>query len=246
VVGEETPVVLTSTLAATATQFEDSTAVAGTQYTYEVRARYTLVGSSPALVVTTLPGSDAGMRPVPAGSNDGGVASAGDGKGTLGGESAADASLERVEAPAGGDAAGGAAGEDGAEEIVPPVVPIADEPSDDEGDADARECDALAGALESRIAAVGPGALADALQALLREVELETQTASGERVRWSERAVCAHHRGDMNLDGEVDGADLALFMDAWRAGDEVIADLDRNGRVDARDAARMLVVVGSD
>jgi hypothetical protein len=35
-------------------------------------------------------------------------------------------------------------------------------------------------------------------------------------------------------------------MDAWRAGDEVLADLDRSGAVDAHDLAQMLAAVGGE
>ncbi|MFM7480917.1 MAG: hypothetical protein ACKO4V_07325, partial [Planctomycetota bacterium] len=255
VVGEETPVVLTSALAATVTQYDDTTAVPGTQYTYEVRARYTLAGSSPAVVVTTLPGSDGGMRPVPAGSGDGGVAGGGD-EGGGADDSALTEAGERVEGALGGasTAAGSGSTEPGAQQ------PNGDGSwSDAEGDGeDTSVCGAVMRGLASRIAAAGVAASTagstearvhanerlESLEALREMIAFTRVDASGQTVQWTERAACAMQRGDMNLDGEVDGRDFALFMDAWRAGDEVLADLDRSGVVNAHDLAQMLAAVG--
>jgi len=258
--GEETPVVLTSALAATVTQYDDTTAVPGTPYTYEVRARYTLAGSSPVVVVTTLPGSDSGIRPAAAGSGDGGVAGGGDEGGGADDSALTDGS-ERVDGSrggastaAGGDGQGSGSAEPGAQQ------PDGDGSDADDDGEDTSVCGAVMRGLEARIAEAGVAvSTADSAEAraqakdrlesmeALREMMVFTRVdASGQMVQWSEPAACALQRGDMNLDGEVDGADFALFMDAWRAGDEVLADLDRSGVVDAHDLAQMLAAVDGE
>jgi len=258
--GEETPVVLTSALAATVTQYDDTTAVPGTPYTYEVRARYTLAGSSPAVVVTTLPGSDSGMRPAPAGSGDGGVAGGGDEGGgaddsalTDGGERV-DGSRGGASTAAGGDGQGSGSAEPGAQQ------PDGDGSDADDDGEDTSVCSAVMRGLEARIAEAGVAVSTadsaearaqakdrlESLEALREMIAFTRLDSSGQMVQWTERAACALQRGDMNLDGEVDGADFALFMDAWRAGDEVLADLDRSGVVDAHDLAQMLAAVGGE
>jgi hypothetical protein len=91
-----------------------------------------------------------------------------------------------------------------------------------------------AGSTEARVQA---NERLESLEALREMIAFTRVDASGQTVQWTERAACAMQRGDINLDGEVDGRDFALFMDAWRAGDEVLADLDRSGVVDAHDLA---------
>ena len=48
---------------------------------------------------------------------------------------------------------------------------------------------------------------------------------------------------DRDLDGRVDGADLAIMLALWgecAAGSACAADLDRNGRIDAADLTVLL------
>jgi len=51
---------------------------------------------------------------------------------------------------------------------------------------------------------------------------------------------CEHAEGDLNLDGDVDGADLAILLGAWGRCASCPADLDANGTVDAADLAILL------
>jgi len=48
-------------------------------------------------------------------------------------------------------------------------------------------------------------------------------------------AACRMLAGDVDLDGHVTPADLAIFCDAWTEGDAFHADLDRNGAFDVTD-----------
>lgn len=52
--------------------------------------------------------------------------------------------------------------------------------------------------------------------------------------------LCECAGGDLNLDGDVDGADLAIVLNAWGAGDAPCADIDRSGVVDGADLAAVL------
>ena len=259
VLGSEAPVTLITTLPATATQFDDTTAVPGTQYTYEVRARYTLLGSSPSIVVTTLAATDPGRRPLPAGSSSGGFAGGGE-KGDGQGESTLTTGSDRVQAwHRGLGTARMGHGLDGGS-VNPGARQSDDDGAEVVGDDFEGEsvCTALLDALDARIvaasnAASAAGSAEAAQQAqeklaaleLLREMVVFTRhDEDGHWAQWAEAAVCARGRGDVNLDGVVDAADLSLFLDAWQAGDEVIADLDRDGSVSARDLAQMLAGFG--
>ena len=51
---------------------------------------------------------------------------------------------------------------------------------------------------------------------------------------------CEYAAGDLNHDGCVNGADLAMLLDAWGSTTYVIADLDHNGSVEAGDLAILL------
>jgi hypothetical protein len=50
---------------------------------------------------------------------------------------------------------------------------------------------------------------------------------------------CTMLSGDVNLDGKVDWGDLDAYLRAWAEGDEVTADLDRDGKVTAEDVAHL-------
>jgi hypothetical protein len=56
---------------------------------------------------------------------------------------------------------------------------------------------------------------------------------------------CAMLSGDVNLDGIVDWGDLDAYLQAWAEGDEVTADLDRDGKVTEVDLERLLSVTAS-
>jgi fibronectin type 3 domain-containing protein len=50
-------------------------------------------------------------------------------------------------------------------------------------------------------------------------------------------APCRMARGDVNLDGAIDAADVTAFLESWTAGDLVRGDLNRDGSVDEFDLA---------
>lgn len=52
--------------------------------------------------------------------------------------------------------------------------------------------------------------------------------------------ACMMADGDVTLDGRVDEEDVARFLRAWADLDEVLADLDRDGRIGADDLRRVL------
>jgi len=266
----QSPVVLASSLPATTVQFDDVTGVLGVTYLYEVRGLYTLIGSSPAQTVATLPSADFGTRPFTEGD---GTSSAGGsfdgvGRGNGGGAGHADAKSSNEPRGFGDGGLGAVDGQsplrgDGAMQTGGACVRA---PKGD-GEREALTCELLLARLHDRLTvlrrlspsehdssdSIAEGAWTPAqecrLADLLNPVDEELLPAScGVEARTVSRgpAVCALYRGDMNLDGEVDGADFALFMDAWRAGEEVLADLDRSGVVDAHDLAQMLAAVGGE
>jgi hypothetical protein len=51
---------------------------------------------------------------------------------------------------------------------------------------------------------------------------------------------CAMLSGDVNLDGKVDWGDLDAYLRAWAEGDEVTADVDRDGKVTGNDLGRVI------
>jgi hypothetical protein len=51
---------------------------------------------------------------------------------------------------------------------------------------------------------------------------------------------CTMLSGDVNLDGKVDWGDLDAYLQAWAEGDEVTADLDRDGKVTGNDLGRVI------
>jgi hypothetical protein len=96
-----------------------------------------------------------------------------------------------------------------------------------------------------RVTTVAPadecGRLSIRLDALIRDL-----AASGDatRVAISESlagldadAPCRMARGDVNLDGAIDTADVTAFLESWTAGDLVLGDLNRDGSVDEFDLA---------
>jgi hypothetical protein len=242
-----TPIVLTSALSATTIVFDDTTAIAGTPYTYTVKAKYVLVGSSPATTVTTLPTSDTGIRPVGAtgGGDEGGIAGSPESSTALPGDSE-NKGDESENAAGSGDSQNAAAdpADDGTEnsqsevkpEIKPEVKPEA-KPDD---------CMTIALALADQI---------DALENQLEQsVKDESTTATAQKlldrmrmlmepVRNGELAVCAMARGDITLDGVIDNDDLGAFLESWSSGDVIGADLNREGRITAADMAIVLSAI---
>jgi hypothetical protein len=52
--------------------------------------------------------------------------------------------------------------------------------------------------------------------------------------------ACEYATGDLNLDGSVGGADLAIMLSLWGAEDSTMGDLDNDGVVSAADLAMLL------
>ena len=248
-------VTLTSTLGATATSFDDITAVPGTVYTYEVRARYRLTGPSPAQFVTTLPGSDTGIRPSAFGSGDGGLAGE-DGDGQSG---AGEGGVASTETGGSGDSPGSVTGGGMVTGPSPKAAGRSDESSVSVAGEDsvaALSChDVMAGLLarimelEDEIGEL-PEADADgsrsrrvllaALRTLLDPVHGGKDAEDPDQPQDGTPRACVMASGDVNCDGTVDGRDFAAFMDAWAARDEAHADLNRDGQIDGRDLTLLL------
>ena len=242
-----TPVVLTSALSATTIVFDDTTAIAGTPYTYTVKAKYVLVGSSPATTVTTLPTSDTGIRPVGAtgGGDEGGIAGDPESSTALpgGSENKGD---ESENAAGSGDSQNAATdpADDGTEnsqsevkpEIKPEVKPEA-KPDD---------CMTIALALADQINALEnqlKQSVKDESATAITQKLLDRMRMLMEPVRDGELAVCAMARGDITLDGVIDNDDLGAFLESWSSGDVIGADLNRDGRITAADMAIVLSAI---
>jgi len=236
------PVVLTSALSATTVVFDDTTAIAGTSYTYTVKAKYVLVGLSPATTVTTLPTSDTGIRPAGAtGGDEGGIAGGPDSSTTLPGGNGNK-----------GDESENAAGSgDSQNESTDPADDAAEIPSENEVKPEEKpnECMTIALALADQI---------DVLENRLNEnVKDESATAitlkllDGMRKLMeptidNELAVCAMARGDVTLDGVIDNDDLGAFLESWSAGDLIGADLNRDGRITGADMSIVLSAIDAE
>ena len=252
-------VTLTSTLGATATSYDDNTATPGTTYTYEVRARYTLAGSSPAQVVTTLPGSDTGIRPSAFGSGDGGLAGE-DGDGQSG---AGEGGVASTETGGSGHSPGSVTG-GGMVAEPSPKAPGASEESSASGDDSVAvlSCHDVMAGLLTRIMELEdeigeePEADADgsrsrrallaALRTLLDPVHGGEGAEDPDQPQDGTPRACVMASGDVNCDGTVDGRDFAAFMDAWSAGDEVTADLDRDGEVTSSEMIRLVALLAQE
>jgi fibronectin type 3 domain-containing protein len=72
---------------------------------------------------------------------------------------------------------------------------------------------------------------ADALECLLPEFEDDGMDRC---------TACRMARGDVNLDGRIDGADLGALLGAFAEGDPVMGDLNRDGWMDTADLALVL------
>ena len=237
------PVVLTSALSATTVVFDDTTAIAGTSYTYTVKAKYVLVGLSPATTVTTLPTSDTGIRPAGAtGGDEGGIAGGPESSTTLPGGNGNK-----------GDESENAAGSgDSQNESTDPADDAAEIPSENEVKPEVKPeempdaCMTIALALADQI---------DVLENRLNEnVKDESATAitlkllDGMRKLMeptidNELAVCAMARGDVTLDGVIDNDDLGALLESWSAGDLIGADLNRDGCITAEDMSIVLSAI---
>jgi fibronectin type 3 domain-containing protein len=254
-------VTLTSTpLGATATSFDDVTATPGTTYTYEVRARYRLTGTSPAQFVLTLPGADTGTRPSAFGSGEGGLAGE-DGDGQSGEGEGGVASAETggsAESP--GSAVGGEVAGDPSRKASGSSDADPDAGAGDESAATLSCHDVIAGLLarimelEDEIAElpeadVSGGESRHALLAVLRSLldpisdETPADTEDADQPETRVPKACIMAAGDVNLDGTVDGRDIADFMDAWAAGDEAVADINRDGFMTSADLYQLLRIL---
>ncbi len=267
-IGGLPPVLLGSTAAATRV-FDDTTIAPGVVGTYTVRGKFSLTGTTPTQTVVTLPSvGDTGTRPLSfdgsegEGSDEGGaVAGAGkEGPGT------ADMVLQgggRADEAAGGDAS--SPGNDGVADTGGSDAAAGDAGADPDAGAGAargagaghgpdidellavgfRLADRIAEA-EARIVQAGDAdgthaATLDGLRRLLEPAEgAWSATGSGAMA-----AVFAVYRGDVNLDGVVDGADMAAFALAWATSDPVGADLDRDGAITDADLARVMQALGA-
>ena len=265
-IGGLPPVLLGSTAAATRA-FDDTTIAPGVVGTYTVRARFSLAGTTPTQAVFTLPSvGDTGTRPL---SFDGSEAEGSDEGGTVAGAGkegpgTADAVLQgrgQADAETGGDGSspgdGGAAGSGDTGGSDAPDGNAGSDPDAGAGAAQGagteggslidellavgfRLADRIA-ELEARIAQAGDAddvhaATLEGLRRLLEPAEGGWSAAGG----GSMASVFAVYRGDVNLDGVVDGADMATFAVAWATNDPVGADLDRDGAITDADLARMM------
>jgi hypothetical protein len=263
------PPTLLGTTGAATRAFDDTTIARGVEATYTVRARFSLAGTTPTQTVVTLPSAgDAGVRPLAfdgAGSDGGegsdeGGAVAGAGKdGAAPTDTARGGS--RLDVPTDAADEAGAAGQtwSGAEDAGATSGAGAGDGQGgpaDVGGIDADELLALGfrladriAELESLAAAAGDpdGAHATTLAGLRRLLEpAEGQWAWASTGTDAGAAVFAVYGGDVNLDGSVDGADVAAFALAWATNDPVGADLDRDGVIGDLDLARLMAALGSN
>ncbi|NDG65145.1 MAG: hypothetical protein EBY29_17040, partial [Planctomycetes bacterium] len=233
----DTAAVLLATTAPTTLFFDDTTITPGVTALYSVKAKYVLVGSSPATTVTTLPISDTGIRPVGAtgGGDDGGIAGGPESSTTLPGGSG-NKGDESENAAGSGDSQNAATDpvDDGTEnlqgEVKPEVKP------EEKPDA----CMTIALALADQIDALEnqlKQSVKDESATAITQKLLDRMRMLMETVRDSELAVCAMARGDVTLDGVIDNDDLGAFLESWSAGDLIGADLNRDGRITATDMA---------
>ena len=235
IVGGTLLVLTTPPLSATTVQYDDMTAVPGTVYTYEVRAKYVLIGSSPATTVATLPTIDSGLRPTGAtGGGDGGIAGGPESSTSLPGGSGHE----------GGESEPFAGGSGNSQnESTDPTGESADTPSEDGDIPDF--CTTVALNLGGQI---------DTLEAELASHGDDPETAITQNLLKSMRAllvagidnelvVCAMARGDVTLDGAINDDDLATFLESWLACDLVGADLNRDGRITNDDLAIVLSAI---
>jgi hypothetical protein len=99
--------------------------------------------------------------------------------------------------------------------------------------------------ISDRVTVVAPadecGRLSIRLDALIRDLAASgdaTLVAISESLAGLDAdAPCRMARGDVNLDGAIDAADVATFLESWTAGDLVLGDLNRDGSVDEFDLA---------
>jgi fibronectin type 3 domain-containing protein len=194
------------------TSFNDLTIPVNVVGTYTVRAR-TAAGLS------TASETDTGFRVV--------AAFAGSGAGFSGGGSPVDRTS--VAAPVGGgtSSARAASPKAGAPAASAGGEPFAGDQTSD------------------RVTTVAPaeecGRLSIRLDALIRDLAASgdaTLVAISESLAGLDAdAPCRMARGDVNLDGAIDAADVTAFLESWTAGDLVLGDLNRDGSVDEFDLA---------
>lgn len=264
-IGGLPPTLLGSTAAAVRA-FDDVTIAPGVEAIYTVRAKFSLAGTTPTQTVVTLPSvGDAGVRPLAfdgsgseVGDEGGAVAGAGkDGAAPTDGARSGSRADEPAGAAgeagndAGASGTGGSTGADandagaasGAGEGGPTDVGGA--PIDELLALGFRLADRIA-ELESLVADAGDpdGARTAMLDGMRRLLEpAEGQWGASDTGVVATAAVFAVYAGDVNLDGVVDGADLAAFALAWATNDPVGADLDRDGAIGDLDMARLMAAL---
>ena len=236
--------------------FDDTTSTPGVAATYSVRATYSLIGASPAQIVTTLFRSDIGIRPLGfVGGESQAEAPAGSASGSDTSDSSGTANEDATPAPS---SEGGAVEFEGAP-FAPserPDVGSTDVP-DESSDMCANVALALVAQIQVLESQLSDGALShdasrgrswellrqrvERMERLLIPIKASesvdnTTHANG----FDDLAVCAMARGDVNCDGCINKIDLALFVDAWTVGDSVIADLNRDDAISVHDLALLL------
>ena len=134
----------------------------------------------------------------------------------------------------GDDAGDGAEDADGKPEALPPI-----------------ECEELSLRIEARIAELVLESTDESIRLAKRLMSLlPAGHGNGDAKPLADGHIafdpaCAMANGDVDLDGDVDADDLDAYFKAWDAGDEVMADLDRDGKITLEDLARVVREVGT-
>ena len=233
----DTAAVLLATTAPTTLFFDDTTITPGVTALYSVKAKYVLVGSSPATTVTTLPTSDTGIRPVgvTGGGDEGGIAGGPESSTGLPGGSGHGSSESGNFAAGSGDSQNESTDPAGEATKIPPQIGNIPDFCTVIATNLAGQIDTLAAALASHSQ--------DANETAITQKLLERTRALIEPAIDNEPAVCVMSRGDVTLDGVIDNDDLAAFLAAWSANDLVGADLNRDGHITAEDMSIVLSAI---
>ncbi len=233
----DTAAVLLATTAPTTLFFDDTTITPGVTALYSVKAKYVLVGSSPATTVTTLPTSDTGIRPVgvTGGGDEGGIAGGPESSTGLPGGSGHGSSESGNFAAGSGDSQNESTDPAGEATKIPPQIGNIPDFCTVIATNLAGQIDTLAAALASHSQ--------DANETAITQKLLERMRALIEPAIDNEPAVCVMSRGDVTLDGVIDNDDLAAFLAAWSANDLVGADLNRDGHITAEDMSIVLSAI---
>ena len=254
-IGEASATLLGSTVP-TVLIFDDTSIGSGIIALYSVKAKYVLIGSSPATTVTTLAASDTGIRPSGfAGGGDGGVSGGGEesanGGGEGGGESdgsdGSDGSggsrVNPSDSPGESSQPASGATEESPAQLVDPIDLCTESTRKLSHEIESLEHQLARGNLDENQRAVTK-ILAARMHALLERVAVVAGQSAEQPAH--ELAVCAMARGDVNLDGAINDDDLVAFLQSWAAHDQVGADLDRDGLITARDMTMVLSAIEAE